>query len=116
MGKTFKKIATIVGIAALGFFTFGVGTLVAGGAGLVAAVTTPFLAGGAISLGLIAQAGLGLIAIGSMPDKPKSLEDTGANSRGRAFADPNALGVFAFGETTLPEALLHDRKENHLGT
>lgn len=104
MSQTARKVLTIVGVVVLAWATAGVGLAVLGGAGVGAAA-------GATAFGLTAatwaQIGVGLIAIGSAPN-PKKLEQTGANSRGTALADPNALGVYAFGTTALPLNLVFE--------
>src|SRR5690606_27747600 len=86
VSKGLKKVATIVGIAALAYFTFGVGSALLGGATIGAAIGSAS-ALGALTFSTVGSLGLGLLAIGSSPDLPKSLENTGANSRGTAFAD-----------------------------
>jgi hypothetical protein len=122
MGKSFKKVATIIGIGALGFATAGIGFgLLAGGTLFGATSVLGFTTGltGSLTLGTIASIGALALSIGSMPGPP--VEETGANDRGTAFADADALGCYVFGTTTVqcavvyeeltgtdPDRLLHD--------
>lgn len=109
MGKTVKKVALIVGIAALA--ATGIGLVVTAGAAGGAILGGISAAANSIGLWTVAQIGIAGLTIGSMPDKPTSLEDSGANTRGRAFNDPDALGVFAFGTTTVPAVLVEAENE-----
>jgi hypothetical protein len=104
MSKSLKKVALIVGIAALAWT--GVGLTVLAGAGSTIGGALAATTFGGLTLGTIATAGLGLLAIGSAPSL--SLEGTGANARGTAVADPNALGAYVFGTTTVPPSLVRE--------
>src|SRR5690606_9195241 len=109
MSKSAKRIFKIVGIAALGFATFGVGSLLAGGAAIGSALGGGIAIGSlSVSFATLTTVGLAALSIGTLPDLP-SLEKTGANKRGQAFIDPESLGVFAFGTTTVPLSLVFER-------
>lgn len=106
MSKTVKKVAKIVGIAALA--VTGIGLFVAPAAlGVLAGVSA---AANAIGLTTLFSIGAAALSIGTLPGKPKRIEDTGADQRGRAFLDPNALAAFAFGRTTVPCALVFEQR------
>jgi hypothetical protein len=102
MSESLKKGLTLVGIVAIGFATFGIGSLVLGGAmggwTLGAALTST-------GFGTLLAVGVTAFSIGSAPKSP-SIDSTGANARGTPYADPNALGAFVFGRTTVPNALV----------
>lgn len=116
MGKVLKKVGTIVTIGAAVAFTGGLGAFAGLGVGLGEAagivagasflgtgisVSTLFIAGAVLSTVGAAIAGAGSL----------KLEDTGANARGQAFTDPNMLGAFVFGETSVPMGLVF--QQNH---
>ena len=113
MGKvlgTIGKIAGFVGLAVATIATggaAGVGFLATAGAGIGSAVG---IGVGTLAFGLtLGGAALSLIG-GALQGQPQ-LEDTGANQRGQAFADPNATGAFVFGETAVPLAIVFE--QNH---
>src|SRR5690606_38635031 len=109
MSKSAKRVFKIVGIAALGLATFGVGSLLAGGAAIGSALGGGIAVGSlSVSFSTLVTVGLAALSIGTLPDVP-SLEKTGANNRGQAILNPDALGVFAFGNTTVPLNLVYER-------
>lgn len=114
MGKVLKIVGTIVAVAAATIITAGAINpallpalgATAGAAGAGAASATIL----GVKLGTFLAAGLVTSAIGSALSQSKlsSIEETGAADRGRAFADPNALGIFSFGTTVFPSALVYE--------
>lgn len=115
MSKSAKRVFKIVGIAALGLATWGVSTafFAAGGFAAIGSGAVGAAVGSATAFGVAASTlvtvGLAALSIGTLPDVP-SLEKTGANNRGQATMNPDALGVFAFGETTVPDELIEERR------
>lgn len=105
MSEDLKKVAKIVGIAALAFTGVGLGFLAVGaGAGLSSALGMTAIGG--LTFGTVGAIGLAAWSIGSAPSIP--IDKTGANARGNTFSDPNALGIFAFGTTTVPCAIIYE--------
>jgi hypothetical protein len=104
MSKGLKRVALLVGIAALS--VTGIGLLVgpAAGFGALAGVSA---AAHAIGMSFLTSLGIAGLSLGSMPS-PKSVDDTGANSRGSPFVDIGALGAYVFGRTTVPDALTRE--------
>lgn len=93
--KTIGKVAMFVGLAAATIAT-------AGGAGWLAAtidVSVKTLT--AITTGLLVSGSV-LQTIGQSTMKKEGAGLGDAASRGNAYADPNALGAFIFGETAAP--------------
>jgi hypothetical protein len=106
LSKGTKKLLTIVGITALSLVTFGVGSLIVAGASIGSAVGGGFAA---ISFATLSSLGILALQIG-MGGPAKTLRQTGANSRGQVFADPEAYGVFLFGTTAVPLALIQEQR------
>jgi hypothetical protein len=82
----------------------------------VLAGANPILAGisaVAATAGVTTLASIGLLGlqVGGFLGGAKSLENTGANSRGQAFADPNAMGVFVFGRSIVPQDLIREQRD-----
>lgn len=100
MGKSFKRLATIVGVAALA--ATGIGLLIPG----VVLGSTFVLGSATISLGTLALFGATALSIGAIPGG--QIGETGANDRGTAFVDAEAVGAFVFGETTAPSAVIYE--------
>lgn len=97
MGKGTGKLLELVGIAALTFFTLGVGTLVLGtglGVGSALGITGAF----GLTFATIGSIGLAAYSIGSQLST--SIADTGAADRSKPFVNPNALANFVFGDGT----------------
>lgn len=113
MGRSAKKIARIVGIAALVATGVGFGLAVAGGSTLagIGSATAFTVAGKAIAIKTLFNVAVLGLTIGTLPGKPKRIEDTGADQRGRISFDPNALAVFAFGRTTVPASLADEMRD-----
>lgn len=118
MSESVKKVAGLVGIVALGFVTFGVGTLlfagVAGGASFGAALGSAIgggfaIGGAAVSFATLSAVGFVGLTVATTP----SLEQTGAGSRSTPFADPNAVGSFVFGRTLLPMVVLYEEQHGN---
>ncbi|WDI31587.1 hypothetical protein PUV54_00060 [Hyphococcus flavus] len=104
MGKVLKVVGTVLAVAgfvAATIATFGGSAALAGVLGVttttLSTITTAVTIGGAV-------AG----ALGAALTKGPKLEDIGANARGQAFVDPNALGGYAFGETAVPAAIIFE--------
>jgi hypothetical protein len=105
VSKDLKKVAKIVGIAALAFTGVGLGFLAVGaGVGLSSALGMTAIGG--LTFGTVGAIGLAAWSIGSAPSIP--VDKTGANARGNTFSDPNALGIYAFGRTTVPCAIIYE--------
>jgi hypothetical protein len=104
VSQSFKRVLTIVGIAALA--ATGIGLLVAPTAVGLGFTALGGVSAAAANIGLSTLFSLGLTALslGTTPDS--SLDETGANDRGTAFYDPNALGAYVFGRTTVPASLI----------
>ncbi len=104
MGEKVKKIATLIGVAAL--VVTGIGVFVApfAGAGLGVAISS---SAHLIGLGALASIGIAGLSIGSMPSRP-SQEETGSASRGQPYADPSSLGAYVSGSTAVPLEMLRD--------
>src|SRR5690606_30741238 len=62
-----------------------------------------------IGLGTLASIGIAGLSIGTSPSFNQSIDRTGANSRGQIFVDPNAMGVYCFGRTALPSAVVYEQ-------
>jgi hypothetical protein len=108
MGASAGKIFKVIGIAAIGFATWGVGSLIIGGATVASAIGGGIAFGSfAVSFSTLASIGVLGLSIGSVPKFTQG--QTGANQRGTATADPNAVGIFAFGETTVPCQLVFEQ-------
>jgi hypothetical protein len=115
MGKVLSTVGKIVTIAAIAIGTVATGGLLLAGAPLTTALGVGF--GGAIGGLGVSSVGIGVVGTlistvgGAISNPDFSLEDTGANSRGNTFLDPNAVGAFVFGDTAVPMALVFE--ENH---
>ena len=99
--KTIGKVVTFVGLAVATIATAGGAAIIAGAIGVAAGtLSTALTIGGAV-----------LSTIGGALSKGPRLEDSGAEARGTAFFDANAVGAFVFGETAVPSALVFE--QNH---
>lgn len=112
MSDSVKKIAKVAGVVALGYATFGIGSALVAGKTLGAALSTGAGFAG-LSYSTLGQIGAGLAAVGAGADKLSSTptrtsDETGANSRGAPKVDPNAVGVYAFGKTTVPPYIVYE--------
>jgi hypothetical protein len=116
MSQSLKKGVMLVGIVAIGFATFGIGSLVLSSGLSLGAALGAGIAGTATTWGAMLAFGVTAYSIGTAPKSP-SIDSTGANKRGTPYADPNAMGAFVFGTTTVPRELVaeytsrHDRRQ-----
>jgi hypothetical protein len=101
MGDKAGKVLKIVGVVALGIATFGIGSFIAfgGAAGII---------GGVAAYGGLLLAGASLIGLAN--SLPKSVDETGANSRGTPHADAGSLASYMFGRTLSHMPLLYEEQ------
>ena len=113
MGKVIKTVGTALTFVGLAVAT--VATAGAAGVGFAAvaagAVSTAVGASIATIVTTLAVGGLALQTIGGAMQGGQRLEDSGANARGQAYVDPNALGAYVFGETAAPSVVVFE--QNH---